>query len=1183
MKILHFKLLLVLIYMSGSVLTAQTEKEDKHFFSVASKSNNFTGAYNTQIGGISYDYHSLRGSSTPCIMARANTEAAVWETDIIKNNKSKYIEFVWLAAIDADDNPPTFTLSIDGKSIFTFSQHDAKYWSKKGEKNSELSFFPKQIDRYGDPHGYMYLKVPKSWVKNNKASIKVKGDGSASQSWYMTFKEGNTNDFIYNKSKKEAWFDLSWNKLDNSLKIIAPETFKGENTVWRIDGKEYNVKFSKSEQVVASLKLKGNYKPKTLIVFGNNKALLFKVDLGFSNEFSSIRPEEGTYAKYSSTEDKSIWSSKITISYEPTMVSSLNKVATSEIKSGKIALMNSSHQDIAWMDDVEKCIVERDTMLLTPLFNEAGEKEQYSFDIEDALIIKEYLERHPDRKEQIQKYLDDEKISIGASYIQPYEEMYSGEALARQFYFGKLWLSEEFNNYNADTYWNMDVPGRTLQMPQILAKSGVDKLVISRQARGLYNWVAPNGSKVKTFSLSHYSLDYVALSQGFATSAEHIAKNAIDWTNGYNDVDASKAIIPILSDWDMSPAKDYSDIIEQWKAITVIEKNSGESQPCILPQIELITTDKFIDIIADNTKELKEIKGERPNLWVYIHGPGHQRALNTSRKGDRMLVSAEKLSSFEAIVNEDLSRYPQEELKTAWEDKIYPDHGWGGKNGDITDAIFEKKYEDALTVANEVSYNKLEAIAGKIKNKQKGTPIVAFNTLNWERKDIVSEKLTFKDEQGKGIEVKDKKGNVQAIQLSDVKYYTSGNIKSAVVNFIATVPSNGYASYYAKAVSTLVTNKNSNSVPSRLESNYYIAKIGNGGLTSLKVKSTGKELLNTDNFLAGEVFTMESVGNGAGEFVEVQQPSMKDFDQISNHKIEWTLKSDGPIFTEISYRQPLGTAIVENTMRFYKLLPKINFEIEIKNWDGTIYREYRMALPLAEELNQVAYQVPYGIVKVGIDEFEGAAGGSATGSYNTPNKDLHPRGIANWVGAASENKSVILSSSVAVVDYLDIKDLSKINLQPILFASRTSCHWEGNKYPQTGNHHFNFSLTTGEGNWIKDNRKGIEANEPLLVTVNATESKKQTLSPNFSFVECDNENIIISAIKKAESGNGFIVRFYNTSENDQKFSLEFSEKLKEAHSCTLIEENKETLPVNKKSLNLHVEKYGISTVRVEFN
>ncbi|MBK7107526.1 MAG: hypothetical protein IPH62_19845 [Ignavibacteriae bacterium] len=43
----------------------------------------------------------------------------------------------------------------------------------------------------------------------------------------------------------------------------------------------------------------------------------------------------------------------------------------------------------------------------------------------------------------------------------------SGESLVRQFYFWKKWLKNEFN-YDAKVYWNVDVPGRVLQMPQIL-------------------------------------------------------------------------------------------------------------------------------------------------------------------------------------------------------------------------------------------------------------------------------------------------------------------------------------------------------------------------------------------------------------------------------------------------------------------------------------------------------------------------------------------------------------------------------------------------------------------------------------------------------------------------------------------------------------------------------------------
>lgn len=107
--------------MNGSILTAQTEKEDKHFFSIASKSAKFTESFSKQTEGTSYSYHSLRGNVTPCILTRANTEAAVWETDVIKTSKDGYVEMIWLAAIDAEPNSPTFTLSINGKSIFSFS------------------------------------------------------------------------------------------------------------------------------------------------------------------------------------------------------------------------------------------------------------------------------------------------------------------------------------------------------------------------------------------------------------------------------------------------------------------------------------------------------------------------------------------------------------------------------------------------------------------------------------------------------------------------------------------------------------------------------------------------------------------------------------------------------------------------------------------------------------------------------------------------------------------------------------------------------------------------------------------------------------------------------------------------------------------------------------------------------
>ena len=93
-------------------------------------------------------------------------------------------------------------------------------------------------------------------------------------------------------------------------------------------------------------------------------------------------------------------------------------------------------------------------------------------------------------------WLTEGRLGVGGSFTQPYEELCSGEMLVRQFYAGKRWLRAQFPGCDTKTYWNMDVPGRTLQMAQVMRKSGVEYLVMSRFAKGLYSWFSPDGSSV---------------------------------------------------------------------------------------------------------------------------------------------------------------------------------------------------------------------------------------------------------------------------------------------------------------------------------------------------------------------------------------------------------------------------------------------------------------------------------------------------------------------------------------------------------------------------------------------------------------------------------------------------------------------------------------------------------------
>jgi alpha-mannosidase len=119
----------------------------------------------------------------------------------------------------------------------------------------------------------------------------------------------------------------------------------------------------------------------------------------------------------------------------------LKEISASVASKGEILLSITTHQDLGWVDEVEKCVIMRDTLWMTPYLKRLKEDPAFKMDIEQTSIIVEYLNRHPDKKAEIQKGLDEGRILIGATYTQPYEEMFSGESLIRQLYLGKKWLT----------------------------------------------------------------------------------------------------------------------------------------------------------------------------------------------------------------------------------------------------------------------------------------------------------------------------------------------------------------------------------------------------------------------------------------------------------------------------------------------------------------------------------------------------------------------------------------------------------------------------------------------------------------------------------------------------------------------------------------------------------------------
>jgi len=871
------------------------------------------------------------------------------------------------------------------------------------------------------------------------------------------------------------------------------------------------------------------------------------------------------------------WMLSVKISQSDGMLPLLQKLSASNLKDGTIFLMIASHQDTGWEDTPSQCEEDRDLRIISPALKLLEENPDFSFNVENMLSLMEFLKRNPHRKDDITRYTREGRLSWGAMYNQPYEEMYSGESLVRECYFGRKWFIDNFPGLDTRTVWNVDVPGRTLQAAQIMAKSGIKYLVISRQGQGLFEWQSPDGSKVKVYSPGDYGETWRQLQRNHFRAFRHIGDFALQYQK-YNGAAGKNAVIPFMANKDMSPPFMYSEVIESWNNLDHWETPDGKKIVLTLPKIRYGTPEQFFAELEKLSPELPVIKGERPNVWVYIHGPSHHYMLTASREGGMLLTAAEKFAAFHALLENNWSSYPQQKLNEAWQDHLYADHGMGGKNGHITDQLFLDKSLQAKQTADSILTGSLRAISARIDfSHKKGIPLVVFNSLSWERTGPVQASLALDSLNIRNFTLTDQRGNPVAFQLINAGKSAKGDVNGVEIVFLAeNVPSLGYKTYrLVPSSGSMKVATGRKGLVTSMENNFYRITLSKGGITQIRDKGLNMDLFRTEKFLAGELFTMQSEGTGASEFAQVQQPDMEGFEKISDYRPAWHQVEDGPLYQSAELIQRIRHATVKQKIILYHYTKKIDFQVSIVNWEGIQFREFRLAFPVNMPDGKVVYEVPFGKVEIGTDEMPGAPGER----YQVNASDIRPRGILNWTSGSNGQAGITLSSPVAVWDYKDPtgQPAGYPMLQPVLLASRRSCHSQGNWYLQEGDHHYSFSLTSHPSDWRNGYRQALEHNEPLIAVFNPEKTQGE-LPPELSFMRMDQSNVTISTIKKSETEDKAIIRLYETEGAGTTVTLKSYFSVNNLIKCNLIEQKSAAVMNNPQ---IDIGKYAIETFELD--
>jgi alpha-mannosidase len=133
-----------------------------------------------------------------------------------------------------------------------------------------------------------------------------------------------------------------------------------------------------------------------------------------------------------------------------------------------------------------------------------------------------------------------------------------------------------------------------------------------------------------------------------------------------------------------------------------------------------------------------------------------------------------------------------------------------------------------------------------------------------------------------------------------------------------------------------------------------------------------------------------------------------------------------------------------------------------------------------------------------------------------------------------------------------------------------------------GQHDFTYSLYPHGGNWQQAQtiRRGYELNYKLVPFT--AEKHEGDLSTEHSFFQVQPDNVIITAIKRAEDDDSLIVRFYEWSGKTTDVKLQVPPGAQQASDADLMEKASASLPLENGVVTVHTGPFEIKTVRLRF-
>jgi alpha-mannosidase len=793
-------------------------------------------------------------------------------------------------------------------------------------------------------------------------------------------------------------------------------------------------------------------------------------------------------------------------------------------------LTGNSHIDAAWLwpwtETVD--VVKRTFGTALQLMYEYPE---YTYTQSAAQYNEWMAQKYPDMNAEIARRIKEGRWEVvGGMWVEPDLNMPDGESLVRQLLVGKRWYKQAYG-VDVRIGWNPDSFGYTWQLPQIYKKSGVDYFVTQKMTWNdtnqlpfkLFWWESPDGSKVLAYFPHDYAndnLNPVRLSEDLATARTRATgETEIMDLYGVGDHGGgpTRAILDEGFHWAGPNSNGGGHVTPKYQFgiaqtfFSSIEKRIAPESP--VWNYQSIAKGYTAPPAVAGKVDIPTWKSElyfEYHRGVMTTQANHKRNM---RDAEEQVLNAEKWSSLAWL---DGRAYPAKELTEDWKKVLFNQfHDLAAGSGiGVIYKDAQKDYDVVRWSTNEIGAGALGAMAERINTQTKDLgpiKVVVFNPLGWARSGDVTVKVQFPRTKPENVVVSDASSGKVISESGEPSMDANGSAELKL--HIDSVPAFGY-----KVLSVAQEKTDDSFTASGVKFTSQSGKLilGNKALRIVVDSSTG---CVTSIFDVPSGF--ETLAPGAcGNELQAFKDTPKDYDawNIDPGTLD---RAPSLLHETIAVNQDWehGAPVIRVRRRWQQSdfvqtisLPEGSDQIDIENdidWHEA-HVLLKAAFPLAASGPFATYEIPYGTIDRPT---------TRNNSWEKAQFEVPAMRWADLGGVGPDGKvhglSVINNSKYG---YDAAGNVLRITLL-------RSPKWPDPE-ADMGHHHFHYALYPHAGTW-KDAltvRHGWEYNYPLTAVV--TTAHAGTLPAEHSFASVAPENVVLTAVKKAEDANGLIFRVY---------------------------------------------------------